>query len=349
MYESALASSFHGMIATPSTPVIIAPVLKLMCRGAMCAKSFAGLTTFAAMFVLIVAIATPTSASTAITTRIAGLARIGSLNPAGGVLLVICESTNTGSHSFAGSTPLSRLAEALVITTAIALNAIIVVGRPIVCPTICARWSRPNRVKSGMFSESVAQNPIMPVSDGTNTFQNSAAVANFDGLSSSSPTPPARDTSHTRSHRPITRISGADQFSNTRTAFMPTRMIAMFSSQNTANVISDGIASPSTIASPPICPNSGHAATMNVRTASPPMYVWMPNHPHATIARSTAGTFAPTVPKLARASTGNGIPYFVPGCALSRIGTSTIRLPSPIVSSACHQFMPTAIRPPASM
>jgi hypothetical protein len=43
------------------------------------------------------------------------------------------------------------------------------------------------------------------------------------------------------------------------------------------------------------------------------------------------------------------MPYFVPGWALSRIGTSTIVLPRPIVSSACHQFIPEASRPPASM
>jgi hypothetical protein len=79
------------------------------------------------------------------------------------------------------------------------------------------------------------------------------------------------------------------------------------------------------------------------------MNAWMPNHPHATMARSTAGMFAPAVPNDARASTGNGMPYSVPACALSRMGTSTIRLPSPIVSRACHQFIPTATSPPAIM
>ena len=39
----------------------------------------------------------------------------------------------------------------------------------------------------------------------------------------------------------------------------------------------------------------------------------------------------------------------MPGCAFSRIGTSTITLPSPTVKSACHQFMPAAIKPPASV
>ena len=72
------------------------------------------------------------------------------------------------------------------------------------------------------------------------------------------------------------------------------------------------------------CRSAGQSASRNVFTASPPMNVWMPNHPHATMARSTAGTFAPFVPNDARASTGNGMPYCVPGCALSRIGTGTL-------------------------
>ena len=43
------------------------------------------------------------------------------------------------------------------------------------------------------------------------------------------------------------------------------------------------------------------------------------------------------------------MPYFVPGCEFSRMGTSTIVLPSRIVISACHQFMPVVMRPEASM
>ena len=75
----------------------------------------------------------------------------------------------------------------------------------------------------------------------------------------------------------------------------------------------------------------------------------MPNQPHATSARSTAGMFAPRTPNEARTKTGNGMPYLVPACAFSTIGISTIRLPSRIVAMACHQFMPPAIRPDASM
>ena len=75
----------------------------------------------------------------------------------------------------------------------------------------------------------------------------------------------------------------------------------------------------------------------------------MPNQPQATSARAIAATFAPRMPKLERTSTGNGMPYFVPGCEFSRIGISTIRLPSDTVSSPCHHVMPAAIRPDASV
>jgi len=75
----------------------------------------------------------------------------------------------------------------------------------------------------------------------------------------------------------------------------------------------------------------------------------MPNQPHATSARISAGTLEPSVPYAARAKTGNGMPYLVPGCEFSRIGTRTIVLPRRMVNSACFQFMPDAINPDASM
>src|SRR6476659_4788324 len=89
----------------------------------------------------------------------------------------------------------------------------------------------------------------------------------------------------------------------------------------------------------------GHAGTIvlnNVWIASPPIHAWMPNQPHATSARISAGTLEPSVPYAARANTGNGMPYFVPGCEFNRIGIRTIVLPRRIVMSACDQFMPDA-------
>ena len=131
MYASALASSFHGMMRMPTTPVITPPVLKLIMRGAQLAKSLAGLITLAAMLVLMVATATPNRLSTATNMRVPSLASSGASRPAGALLLVIWLSTTTGSHSVLGSLPFRMVSAALVITTAIALKAIMVVGRPI--------------------------------------------------------------------------------------------------------------------------------------------------------------------------------------------------------------------------
>src|SRR5438874_4710108 len=108
----------------------------------------------------------------------------------------------------------------------------------------------------------------------------------------------------------------------------------------------------------PVCPptpapsSDGHPGTTlvkNVFSASPPIHAWMPNQPHATVARISAGRFDPIVPYAARAKTGKGMPYLVPGWEFRRIGTSTMVLPSSTVTSACHQFMPDAINPDASM
>ena len=63
-----------------------------------------------------------------------------------------------------------------VIITPIAAKTVIVVGSAATCPTDCSRWLRPKRVKSGIFNDSVAQNPIIAVNDGMKTGQNSARV-----------------------------------------------------------------------------------------------------------------------------------------------------------------------------
>src|SRR5438128_11315352 len=125
-------------------------------------------------------------------------------------------------------------------------------------------------------------------------------------------------------------------------------MMKTFNAQNSRND------SHSVVVWPPApAPSSdGHPGTIVLNivfNASPPIHAWMPNHPHATRARISAGTFDPNVPYAARANTGNGIPYFVPGCEFSRIGTRTIVLPARMVTSACDQFMPAAISPDASM
>ena len=115
-------------------------------------------------------------------------------------------------------------------------------------------------------------------------------------------------------------------------------MIHTSTSQNTPNEIH----------TPPAIPDQdGKAAASSVFSARPPIHVWIPNQPQATNARSMAGTFAPRTPKLARHSTGNDTPYFVPACALRIIGTSTIEFPSRMVSIACDQVIPCCISPDA--
>src|SRR5258705_7383479 len=91
------------------------------------------------------------------------------------------------------------MALALVTSTPMAANTNIVVGSATVCPMTCSFWLRPKRVKSGMLSESVAQNPIIAVSDGQNTGRNDASVGNLPGCDSSGPNPWAALTAHTTS------------------------------------------------------------------------------------------------------------------------------------------------------
>src|SRR5919204_5317065 len=122
----------------------------------------------------------------------------------------------------------------------------------------------------------------------------------------------------------------------------------MFSPQNSRNESHAVVLWPPKPA-PRSAGHPGMTALQKVYTASPPIHAWIPNQPQATSARIRAGTFEPKVPYAARANTGNGIPYFVPGCELRRMGTRTIVLPRRIVTSACDQFMPDAMSPDASM
>src|SRR5262245_39931599 len=125
-------------------------------------------------------------------------------------------------------------------------------------------------------------------------------------------------------------------------------MIQTFIAQNSRNDTHSVVVCPPKPA-PSRDGQPGTIVLKNVLSASPPIHAWMPNHPHATSALISAGTLDPNVPYAARANTGNGMPYFVPGCELSRIGIRTIVLPSRIVTSACDQFMPDAMSPEASM
>jgi len=152
------------------------------------------------------------------------------------------------------------------------------------------------------------------------------------------PSPPPFLIAHNKSNAPPPRSSGADQLSSTLIPSVPLRMIRTWIAQKTANAIA---------MLPGICAQPGQAALRRASRANAPIHVCMPNHPHATIARSIAATFAPRTPKLARQSTGKEIPYFVPAWALRIIGMSTITLPSRITVIACHHVIPWSINPDA--
>src|SRR4051812_23068546 len=64
-YELKSLSSFHGIISTPNTPVIIPPVRNEIRCGLKFAKSFDGDTTLAATLVVRVAISSAISATNA--------------------------------------------------------------------------------------------------------------------------------------------------------------------------------------------------------------------------------------------------------------------------------------------
>src|SRR6476646_2231799 len=57
-----------------------------------------------------------------------------------------------------------------------------------------------------------------------------------------------------------------------------------------------------------LLPHAGQTVLSRMLMASPPIQLWMPNHPQATMARNTAATLAPSTPNDARARTGKGTP-----------------------------------------
>jgi hypothetical protein len=139
--------------------------------------------------------------------------------------------------------------------------------------------------------------------------------------------PPPLAIAHHSSSTPPPSSNGADHASRSLMPSRPRMMIATWASQNTPNAIQ-------MLPGTPVHP--GHAAASSDSSASAPIHVWIPNQPHATIARSTAGTLAPFTPNAARHSTGKDTPYFVPAWAFRIMGTRTMALPSRMVTSACH-------------
>ena len=130
-------------------------------------------------------------------------------------------------------------------------------------------------------------------------FINSAVLWNLLGVLSTGPKPPALPVIHHSNNRPTPSMNGAPTPSRKRMVSMPRQMTNMFSAQKAKKQIQ----------MPPLKSFAAGQRICNMeKMAWPPIHVWMPNHPQATSARSTAGTFAPRTPKDARTRTGKGMP-----------------------------------------
>src|ERR1700754_400247 len=160
--------SFQGMIRMPMTPVINPPVLKLIRAGARFAKSLAGPTILAAILVASVDRAT------------ASMAKLTSS------LLSNLPASTTGSQMVVPN----MMVVADVTTTPIKAKRVIEGGSPIACPLICAFWLTAYRVKSGIFSDRVAQKPTMPVRPGIKNAQNDLTEVQRDGRARTAFNPP---------------------------------------------------------------------------------------------------------------------------------------------------------------
>ncbi len=72
-----------------------------------------------------------------------------------------------------------------------------------------------------MFSDSVDQKPIMPISEGQNSFQKLPPQPSLEGWSKSGPKPPALLLIHHSMTNAPTSTKGAAQFSKRRIVSIP--------------------------------------------------------------------------------------------------------------------------------
>ncbi|MNN41293.1 hypothetical protein D3C81_1554040 [compost metagenome] len=131
---------------------------------------------------------------------------------------------------------------------------------------------------------------------------------------------------------PTATSSGADSVSSHLIDSAPRSTTHRFNAQK--------IMKPITSPVPPRAFQPSNTEPRNRWMARPPNMVWMPNQPQATTARIRQGTLEPRMPNDERSSTGNGMPYLVPGKALRVSGISTIRLASKIASKASPTLRP---------
>src|SRR6202142_1065379 len=161
-----------------------------------------------------------------------------------------------------------------------------------------------------MLSESVAQNPTMPVSAGMKKAVNWPALgwpaSNAEGCESIGPNPPAAPWAQAGKPSPNAMRGGAFMLRRIRIESTPLYTTHMLMAQKKMKQPNwDGVI-PRAVGTPP--ETDGKKSPSMLWMASPPIHAWMPNHPQATKARMSAGMFAPVVPKDARQRTGNGIP-----------------------------------------
>src|SRR5713226_1706651 len=109
---------------------------------------------------------------------------------------------------------------------------VMVVGRAMACPMACARWLRANRVKSGMFKDTVAQKPTTPFSAGTRNLRKSGKLVKRDGAESMGPNPPALVYAHASRSRPTATRMGALSPCRKRMYSIPFRITNRLINQN---------------------------------------------------------------------------------------------------------------------
>src|SRR5579862_6840668 len=115
-----------------------------------------------------------------------------------------------------------------------------------------------------MLSETVAQKPTTPVNDGMKNRKNSPKLANFEGVASIGPKPPALAPAQRSKASPITNNKGADTPCKNRIVSMPRRMTTTLRSQKKMK---------QTAWAPPKLAHDGASATIIALMASPPIQV----------------------------------------------------------------------------
>src|SRR5690606_41992896 len=127
------------------------------------------------------------------------------------------------------------------------------------------------------------------------------------GSDSIAPRSPTERQAQRNSPAPRRRRNGAAQVSMRLMESMPRTMKKTLTSQNTPNAISWPLEIPNH-AGKGWGSSKATSEVHRTKIAEPPIQVWMPNQPHATMALMSAGTLEPNTPNDDRRTTGNGMP-----------------------------------------